>query len=66
MTPRPIVRLPDPTLAQQLEDAEFLLDAGEHPVRVAARVGVALPTLVMQARRAGRTDLARRLDGDPS
>ncbi len=37
-----------------VEDACWLLDAGEHPVHVAARLGVSLAALDHALRRAGR------------
>lgn len=44
--------------AAVVEDAEWLLSWGVHPVEVARRVGTTVGALCARLRRAGRADLA--------
>jgi hypothetical protein len=43
-----------------IEDCEFLLEQGEHPARIAARLGRTPHALDQAFRRRGRGDLAAR------
>lgn len=49
------------TIDNLIEDAEFLLDAGETPHHIAHRLGCTPGALVRRLHRAGRHDLAARL-----
>lgn len=52
------------TTADVIEDVEFMLDMGEWPARVAARLRMDQGSLFSLLRRNGREDLAARL-GSP-
>jgi len=53
------------TGAERLDEAEWLLDGGVHPMVVARQLGAKLETLMRPAERHGRSDLACRLNHDP-
>lgn len=61
--PMPLPRI---TQAERIEDIEFMLDAGAHPIEVSARSGhESLTTTLKMTLRAGRKDLHDRLMRDP-
>lgn len=53
---------PSQRVLDYLEDVEYLLNVGEHPSRIAKRVGTSTAAIIKAARRAGRLDLARPFD----
>lgn len=56
-----------PSAAERMEDIEWLLDAGVSPEIVAKRAGLAdIDTVAKQARKAGRHDIAARVDTEPA
>ena len=55
-----------PAVAALVEDVEWLLSTGEHPDRIATRLGMTRHALTQAMRRAGRRDLANPLDPNRS
>lgn len=53
--------LPDDKAAALIENVTDLLDFGEHPDRIARRLGVKYTSLITRLQRAGRSDLADRI-----